>query len=130
MSTPPGNRLLDFNAGSEDRDTAIDIARGFAGGSYASLSPTPIDIQPCNGLFTAFSCDATLDKPFVTTDSNPGRSNNGTTYAYYTLFCHFPASGFCTDGTAKIPAGTSAIVVSQSPGPGQPFSAPALVSGS
>jgi hypothetical protein len=130
LSTLTGNLILDFNAGYENIDTEIDIAQGFAGGTYASLSPTPIDIQPCNGLFTTFTCDATLDKPFVTTDSNPGSSRNGTTYVYYTLFCNFPASGFCQDGTAKIPAGTSAIVVAASPGAGLPFSAPALVSGS
>jgi hypothetical protein len=130
LSTLTGNLIVDSNAGYENLDTEIDIAQGFANGTYASLVPTPIDIQPCNGLFSAFSCDATLDKPFVTTDSNPGSSRNGTTYVYYTLFCNFPASGFCLDGTVQIPSGTSAIVVSHSPGPGQPFSAPALVSGS
>jgi hypothetical protein len=81
-------------------------------------------------LFTAFTCDATLDKPLMTTDSDPGSPNNGTTYVYYTLFCNFPASGVCTDGTATVPAFQSAILESHSPGPGQPFSAPALVSGS
>jgi hypothetical protein len=130
LSTLTGNLIVDFNAGYENFDTEVDIAQGFAGGTYANLLPTPIDIQPCNGLFSAFSCDATLDKPFVTTDSNPGSSRNGTTYAYYTLFCNSPASGFCVDGSAKIPSGASAIVESHSPAPGQPFSAPALVSGS
>jgi hypothetical protein len=130
LSTLTGNLIVDFNAGYENLDTEVDIAQGFANGTYANLTPTPIDIQPCNGLFTAFSCDASLDKPFVTTDSNSGSPANGTTYVYYTLFCNSPASGFCQDGSAKIPAFTSAIVVSQSPGPGQPFTAPALVSGS
>jgi hypothetical protein len=130
LSTLTGNLIIDFNAGYENLDTEIDIAQGFANGTYANLLPTPIDVQPCNGLFTAFSCDISLDKPFVTTDSGAGSPNNGTTYVYYTLFCNSPASGFCQDGTAKITAGSSAIVVSQSPGPGQQFSAPALVSGS
>jgi hypothetical protein len=49
---------------------------------------------------------------------------------YYTLFCNLPASGFCVDGNATVPAFQSAILESHSPGPGQPFSAPALVSGS
>src|SRR6202011_1168756 len=115
LSTLTGNLIVDGNAGYENLDTEVYIAQGFAGGTYANLQPTPIDIQPCNGLFTAFSCDATLDKPFVTTDSNSGSATNGTTYVYYTLFCNAPASGFCQDGAAKVPAGTSAIVVSQSP---------------
>jgi hypothetical protein len=130
LSTLTGNLIVDSNAGYENLDTEVDIAQGFANGTYASLQPTPIDIQPCNGLFTAFSCDATLDKPFVTTDSNSGSSRNGTTYVYYTLFCNAPASGSCHDGSATIPTATSGIVVSHSPAPGQPFTAPALVSGS
>jgi hypothetical protein len=130
LSTLTGNLLFDVNAGYVNLDTEVDIAQGFANGTYASLLVTPIDIQPCNGLFTAFSCDATLDKPFVTTDSNSGSPRNGTTYVYYTLFCNAPASGSCQDGAAKIPTATSGIVVSHSPGPGQPFTAPSLVSGS
>jgi hypothetical protein len=46
------------------------------------------------------------------------------------LFCNFPASGVCIDGNATVPSFQSAIVEVHSPGPGQPFSAPALVSGS
>jgi len=130
LSTLTGNLIVDFNAGYENLDTEIDIAQGFAHGTYANLVPTPIDIQPCNGLFSAFTCDAVLDKPFVTTDSQSGSPRNGTTYVYYTLFCNSPASGFCQDGTAKVPAGASAILVAHSPAPGRPFSAPALVSGS
>jgi hypothetical protein len=132
LSTITGNLLIDFNSGYENVDTEIDMAQGFAHGTYASLLPTPIDVQPCNGLiFTGpFTCDATLDKPLITTDSNPGSPNNGTTYVYYTLFCNFPASGICVDGTATVPFFQSAILESHSPGPGQPFSAPALVSGS
>jgi len=74
-------------------------------------------------------CDATLDKPLVTTDNNPGSPNYGTTYVYYTLFCNTPLSGFFPDGTATIPFSQSAILESHSPGPGLPFSKPALVSG-
>lgn len=133
LSTITGNLLIDFNAGYENVDTEIDVAQGFAHGIYASLLPTPIDVQPCNGLIFitgGFTCDATLDKPLITTDSNPGSPNNGTTYVYYTLFCNFPTSGVCVDGTATVPFFQSAILESHSPGPGQPFSAPALVSGS
>jgi hypothetical protein len=130
LSTITGNLIVDFNAEYENLDTEIDVAQGFAHGTYASLIPTPIDIQPCNGLFSNFTCDAALDKPFVTTDTNAHSPRNGTTYVYYTLFCNAPASGFCVDGKVKIPANTSAIVESHSPGPNQPFSAPALVSGS
>jgi hypothetical protein len=130
LSTLTGNLIIDFAAQYENVDTEVDVAQGFANGTYASLLPTPIDIQPCNGLFSAFSCNATLDKPFVATDSHAGSPRNGTTYVYYTLFCNSPASGSCVDGSAKLPAGTSAILESHSPGPGQPFTAPALVSGS
>lgn len=130
LSTLSGNLIVDFNSGYENLDTEVDIAQGFANGTYASLVPTPIDIQRCNGLFSAFSCDATLDKPLITTDGNRASPRNGTTYVYYTLFCNSPTAGFCQDGTAKIPSGASAILVSHSPGPGLPFSAPALISGS
>jgi len=132
LSTITGNLLIDFNSGYENVDTEIDIAQGFAHGTYASLLPTPIDVQPCNGLiFTGpFTCDATLDKPFNTTDSNPSSPNHGTTYVYYTLFCNAPLSGVCVDGNASVPLFQSGIVESHSPGPGQPFSTPALVSGS
>jgi hypothetical protein len=129
LSTITGNLLVDFANQYENLDTEIDMAQGFAGGTYASLQVTPIDIQPCNGLFSAFSCDATLDKPFIATDSNPASPHNGATYVYYTLFCNSPASKKCTDGNVTIPAATSGIVVSTSPSPGAPFSAPALVSG-
>jgi hypothetical protein len=131
LSTITGNLLFDFISGYENLDTEIDEVQGFAHGTYASLLPTPIDVQPCSGLiFTGpFTCNATLDKPLVTTDSNPGSPNNGTTYVYYTLFCNSPTTGICTDGTATVPAFQSAIVESHSPGPGLPFSTPALVSG-
>src|SRR6202045_3386052 len=128
ISTITGNLIIGFNNGYENIDTEIDIAQGFSHGTYTSLLPTPIDDQPCNGLFTGvFNCPAVLDKPLITTDANPGSPNEGTTYVYYTLFCN---SAPCTDGTATVPAFGSAILESHSAGPGQPFSLPALVSGS
>lgn len=131
LSTITGNLIFDGFNGYENVDTEIDVAQGFAHGTYASLLPTPIDVQPCNGtFFGVFTCDASLDKPLITSDSNPGSPNNGATYVYYTLFCNFPTSGVCTDGTATVPFFQSAILESHSAGPGQPFSAPALVSGS
>ena len=130
LSTITGNLIFDFINGYENFDTEIDVAQGFSHGIFTSLLPTPIDDQPCNGTFTgAFVCDGTLDKPLITTDGNNSSPNAGTTYVYYTFFCNFPVSGTCTDGTASIPTFSSAILESHSPGPGQPFSAPALVSG-
>jgi hypothetical protein len=127
LSTISGNLIFDGNNGYENLDTEIDAVQGFSHGTYTSLLPTPIDDQPCNGLFTGtFNCPGTLDKPFIATDSNPNSPNQDTSYVYYTYFCN---GSPCTDGTATIPAFGSAILVSQSPGPGQPFSAPALVSG-
>jgi hypothetical protein len=127
LSDITGNSILDFNNGYENLDTEIDVVQGFAHGTYTSLLPTPIDDQPCNGLFTGlFNCPGALDKPLITTDTNSGSPNEGTTYVYYTYFCN---STPCTDGTASIPAFGSAILESHSAGPGQPFSAPALVSG-
>jgi hypothetical protein len=127
LSDITGNLIFDANNLYENLDTEIDAVQGFSHGTYTSLLPTPIDDQPCNGVFTGtFNCPGTLDKPFIATDSNPNSPNQDTTYVYYTYFCN---SSPCTDGTATIPAFGSAILVSQSPGPGQPFSAPALVSG-
>lgn len=127
LSTISGNLIFDANNLYENLDTEIDAVQGFSHGTYTSLLPTPIDDQPCNGVFTGtFTCPGSLDKPFIATDSNPNSPNRDTSYVYYTYFCN---SSPCTDGTATIPAFGSAILVSQSPGPGQPFSAPALVSG-
>jgi len=127
LSDITGNSILDFNNGYENLDTEIDVVQGFAHGTYTSLLPTPIDDQPCNGLFTGlFNCPGALDKPLITTDTNSGSPNEGTTYVYYTYFCNLSP---CTDGTASIPAFGSAILESHSAGPGQPFSVPALVSG-
>lgn len=127
LSDITGNLILDFNNGYENLDTEIDVVQGFAHGTYTSLLPTPVDDQPCNGLFTGtFDCPGTLDKPLITTDANPGSPNEDTTYVYYTYFCNgIP----CTDGTASIPAFGSAILEAHSAGPGQPFTAPAQVSG-
>jgi hypothetical protein len=128
LSDITGNLIFDGNNLYENVDTEIDAVQGFSHGTYTSLLPTPIDVQPCNGVFTGtFNCPGALDKPFITTDSNPNSPHQDTTYVYYTYFCN---AAPCTDGTAKIPAFGSAILVSQSPGPAQPFSAPALVSGS
>lgn len=128
LSDITGNLIFDGFNGYENLDTEIDVVQGFAHGTYTSLLPTPIDDQPCNGLFSApvFNCPGALDKPLLTTDTISGSPNEGTTYVYYTFFCN---GAPCTDGTASIPAFGSAILESHSAGPGQPFSAPALVSG-
>jgi hypothetical protein len=131
LSTITGNVIFDFVNNYQNLDTEIELAQGFAGGTYADLLPTPIDDQPCNGqlIGPTFTCDAALDKPLITTD-NSGTATDGTTYVYYTLFCNFPTSHFCVDGGAKkIPEGSSVIMESHSSGAGLPFSPPALVSG-
>ncbi|HEY6265527.1 MAG TPA: hypothetical protein VIW93_12045 [Candidatus Acidoferrum sp.] len=131
LSTITGNLIVDFSNNYLNLDTEVELAQGFAGGTYADLLSTPIDDQPCNGqLFgPIFTCDASLDKPLITTD-NSGTATDGATYVYYTLFCNFPTSGFCVDGSAtSIPAFSSVIMESHSPGAGLPFSPPALVSG-
>lgn len=130
LSTISGNLIFDFGNNYFNNDTEIELAPGFANGTYADLLPIPIDDQPCNGqLFgPLFTCDATLDKPLITTD-NSGTSTDGTTYVYYTLFCL--VSTGCSDGSAtSIPGFSSVILEAHSAGPGLPFSAPALVSGS
>ncbi len=129
LSALSGNQIFDVNNQYINLDTEIDVVQGLAGGTYANNVPAIIDIQPCNGVSSTFTCDAALDKPFVTTDNQAGSPHNGTTYVYYTLMCNAPASGFCADGTAQVPAGASAILESHSPAPGQPFTQPALVSG-
>jgi len=126
LSTISGNLIFDFNASYENLDTEVYVTQGFAGGTYASLLPTPVDDQQCSGTFDNFVCSAQLDKPFVTADGVPGSPHNGTVYVYYTLFCN---ENPCTDGNATVPAFSSAILESHSPGAGLPFSPPALVSG-
>ncbi len=131
LSTITGNQIVDFFNNYLNLDTEIELAQGFASGTYANLVPIPIDDQPCDGqLFgPIFTCNASLDKPLITTD-NSGTATDGTTYVYYTLFCNFTPSGFCTDGSAmNIPDFSSVIMESHSPGAGLPFSPPALVSG-
>jgi hypothetical protein len=132
LSTITGNLIFANNY--INNDTEIELAQGFAGGTYASLIPIAIDDQPCNGSFARFTCVAQLDKPLITTDTS-GTATDGTTYVYYTLFCtgvydpNTNTYGPCTDGSAKVPAFTSVIMESHSPGAGLAFSRPALVSG-
>ncbi len=131
LSTITGNLIFDFVNGYENFDTQIEVAQGFAHGTYANLVPIVIDTQQCDGTFTgSFVCDAQLDKPLISVDNVAGSPNFGTVYVYYTLFCNFPASGNCTDGTAVVPPFSSAILESHTgPFGSLPFSAPALVSG-
>jgi hypothetical protein len=129
LSTLTGNLIFDGGNGYINTDTEIDAVQGFANGTYASLLPTPVDVQPCNGTLAGkFTCNITLDKPLIATDSNLNSPNYGTTYIYYTAFCNLP-SGYCIDGSAAIPAASSAILEVHSRGANEPFSAPALVSG-
>ena len=129
LSTVTGNLIFDGGNGYINTDTEIDAVQGFANGTYASLLPTPVDVQPCNGTVSGmFTCNITLDKPLIATDSNLNSPNYGTTYVYYTAFCNLP-SGYCKDGSATIPAASSAILEVHSRGANEPFSAPALVSG-
>ncbi len=131
VSTVTGNEIFDFTNLYENFDTEIEVAQGFAHGRYTYLIPTPIDDQPCYGTATTFVCDAQLDKPLITVDTVPGSPNKGTIYVYYTLFCNGSGSsgtGPCTDGNATVPALSSAILESHSPGAGLPFSPPNLVS--
>ena len=129
LSTISGNLIFDFTNNYLNLDTEIEVAPGFAGGTYADINPIAVDDQPCNGqLFgSAFTCDAQLDKPFVTTDTTR-TSTSGTTYVYYTYFC-LNAKG-CSDGHANnIPGNSSVILEAHSPAAGLPFTQPALVSG-
>jgi hypothetical protein len=129
LSSISGNLIIDGTNGYVNLDTEIDVVQGFADGTYASLLPDAVDVAPCNGTFLGtFTCDMVLDKPLIATDANLNSPKYGTTYVYYTVFCMAPA-GHCTDGNASIPANSSAIVEAHSPGPGEPFSAPRLVSG-
>src|SRR2546423_1772627 len=126
LSTITGNVIFDFNNGYINLDTEIELAQGFANGTYTSLLPTPIDDQPCNGSFDSFTCPAQLDKPLITVDNVPGSPHKGTIYVYYTLFCN---ENRCGDGDATVPPFSSAILESHSSGAGLPFSRPKLVSG-
>jgi hypothetical protein len=127
LSTINGNLIFDFFNDYVNLDTEIEVAQGFAHGTYTSLIPTPIDDQPCSGGGSTFTCPAQLDKPLITVDDVVGSPNKGTIYVYYTLFCNETR---CGDGDARVPPFSSAILESHSPGAGLPFSRPKLVSGS
>jgi hypothetical protein len=128
LSTITGNSIFDFNGdGYINEDTEIEVAEGFANGTYTSLIPMVVDFQPCNGTFITFTCPIQLDKPLITIDNVPGSPHNGTIYVYYTAFC--VQSTPCKDGNATIPAFSSSILEAHAPGAGLPFSAPKLVSG-
>jgi len=127
LSTITGNLIFDFNNGYINTDTQIIVAQGYNHGTYSSLLPIVIDTQPCVSTLTTFNCPAGLDKPLITVDSVPGSPNNGTIYVYYTVFCN---AAPCPYGSGSIPAFSSAIVESHSPGAGLAFSAPQIVSGS
>jgi hypothetical protein len=130
LSALSGNQIVDFANNYLNLDSEVDEVQGFSHGIYSSLNSTPIDTQSCSGmLFGPFVCDGTLSQPLNSTDGNSNSSNAGTTYVYYTFFCNLPSST-CTDGSAAIPGFGSAVLESHSPAPGEPFSAPALVSGS
>src|ERR1700687_1563207 len=65
LSTISGNLIFDFGNNYFNQDTEIELAPGFANGTYADLLPTAIDDQPCNGQIFGpmFVCNATLDNP-------------------------------------------------------------------
>jgi hypothetical protein len=128
LSTITGNLIFDNVSFSySNTDTQVIVAQGYNHGTYTNLLPIVIDTQPCVSTPTTFNCPAALDKPLITVDSVPGSPNNGTVYVYYTVFCN---SAPCPYGSGSIPAFSSAIVESHSPGAGFPFSAPQIVSGS
>ena len=127
LSTITGNLIFDLTNKYENLDTQIIVAEGYNHGTYSNLLPIVIDTQPCIFTATTGNCPATLDKPLITVDSVPGSPHNGTIYVYYTVFCN---ANPCSYGSGSIPAFSSAIVESHSPGAGLSFSAPQIVSGS
>ncbi len=129
LSTQSGNAIVDFTNEYINDDTEIDVVQGFDHGTYSALIPTVIDSQPCSGTFSNFVCNGGVSQPLNSTDGNNGSPNAGTNYVYYTFYCNV-SSGSCTDGTAVVPSAGTAILESQSPGPGEAYTAPALVSGS
>jgi hypothetical protein len=130
LSALSGNQILDFNNNYLNLDSEVDEVQGFSHGTYSNVLPTLIDAQSCSGTFGAeFACNGTLSQPLNSTDANSNSPNAGTNYVYYTFFCNLPTAT-CTDGTATIPSFGSVILESHSPAPGEPYSAPALVSGS
>ncbi len=130
LSAFSSNQIVDFANNYLNLDSEVDDVQGFSNGIYSSVNSTPIDTQSCSGmLFGPFVCDGTLSQPMNSTDANTNSPNAGTNYVYYSFFCNLP-SGTCTDGTATIPSFGSAILESHSSSPGEPFTTPALVSGS
>ena len=130
LSALSGNTIVDFTNNYINIDTEVDVTQGYSHGIYSALLPTLIDNQPCSGEISGpFVCNSVLDQPMNTTDSNPNSPYVGTNYVYYVLFCN-ASPGPCADGTATVPYGGTAILEVQSPGPGEPVTAPALASGS
>ena len=123
------NVIVDFTNNYLNLDSEVDQVQGFSHGAYSDVFSTVIDSQGCNGMLTgSFVCNGALNQPQNSTDANSGSPSAGTNYVYYTYFCNLP-SGACTDGTATIPSFSSAVLESHSAGPGEAYSAPALVSG-
>jgi hypothetical protein len=130
LSTMSGNLIADFTNNYQNFDSEIDLVQGFSDGTYSAQLPTVIDSQPCSGQISGLLvCNGVVSQPRNSTDGNRNSPNVGTNYVYYSFFCNV-LPGTCTDGTATVPGYGSAILESQSPGPGEPYSAPALVSGS
>ena len=131
FSALSGNAIVDFTNNYINIDSEVDVTPGLDHGTYSSELPTLIDNQPCSGMISGpFICNGTVNRPLNSTDSNSGSPNEGTNYVYYAFYCNLPTGGTCADGTATIPSTGTAILESHSPAPGEPYSAPALVSGS
>jgi hypothetical protein len=129
LSALSGNVIVDFTNNYLNIDSEVDVTQGLSKGTYSSLNPINIDVQPCSGMLVGpFVCDSTVSEPRNSTDANPNSPNAGTNYVYYTFFCNL-SPGPCTDGTATVPSFASVILESHSATPGGPYSAPALVSG-
>jgi hypothetical protein len=129
LSALSGNVIVDFANNYLNIDSEVDVTQGLGDGTYSSLNPINIDVQPCSGMVSGpFTCDSTVSQPRNSTDANPNSPNAGTNYVYYTFFCNL-SPGPCTDGTATVPSFASAILESHSATPGGPYTSPALVSG-
>ena len=123
------NVIVDFTNNYLNLDSEVDQVQGFSHGAYSDVFSSVIDSQGCNGMLTgSFVCNGALNQPQNSTDANSGSPTVGTNYVYYTYFCNLP-SGACSDGTATIPSFGSAVLESHATGPGEAYSAPALVSG-
>ena len=125
------NSILDLTNNYINLDSEVAVVQGFSHGTYSSQVPTLIDAQSCSGSpFLPSPCEGFLFQPMNSTDANRGSPNAGTNYVYYTYLCNLSPPSTCADGTATIPGFGEAILESHSPAPGEPYSAPALVSGS